>query len=346
MDEKHIVADYMVRFTDESVAKLNLDRNITLRNFFTNACINFRHYSAASASKTLFNLFYGDSLSRYDIIDKLFKINPRIYDSSFFEQGPVFNIHDLTKEQLQVLIKEFLYQYSAAHPDFLVIESHPEYEKELNDLKTLMSNDPILLYKAVEMCKLVSQCHKDYVSTCFTRLMSTNTTYQMCGLKQIGYNFQNRILLLPYAREIGTLLMAIYNSKTANDIASPFREWLKQNDQPVVNELTQTLLLDELKKFINDKSEIIPILPHSIELCFALQRFDSLESLIDKKEFLLLTEAIISYYQAKQAYQDSQNFELSDFNSLCNVARTTKALEKSKENYEHAINIFLAFCSS
>lgn len=351
MEETPLVANYLIHFTETATTKLALSQNAKLRNSLTNACINFRHYSAANANKTLFTLFYGEKSMHEEILKRLFKTAAQSPLEDNFKE-PEQNIPSFNQEEFQVLAKELLYQYSAAHPDFLVVKAHcHDYQKELDNLKSSMAAHPILLYRAVEMCKSV--CHVEHIVTYGVKLLLSRCSFhQSRGLEAIGHNFQHRVLLLPYAREIGLLLEAMHKAKDCRNSVSPFAIWLNQHEENefrlAVNtdKLPQYLLLREFENFLNGSSELICTLPRSKDLGHCLNTFkNSLNILLEKTEYLHFAEVLVALLYAKRFYQEAQDeFSLGDPESLSNLSKSIKQLECAKNTYNSTLDVFINSC--
>ena len=351
MESQSLAASYMVHLTETATTKLALSQNVKLRNSLTNACINFRHYSATNANQTLFTLFYGEKAQHEEIIKRLFKTAGQLslQDSLTI---PKQNIPKFNPEEIQVLANEFLYQYSAAYPDFLVVEAHcSDYQKELNNLKSAMAGHPILLYRAVEMCKSV--CHVEHIVSYGVKLLlSSHTICQGRGLEAIGHNFQHRVLLLPYAKEIGLLLKAMHNAKDDRNSVSPFAIWLNQHEESefrtaaTTDKLPHYLLLSEFEKFLNGNSKLISNLHRSKDLKICLESFKTcLNSLLEKDEFLHFAEALVALFYAKKFYQEAQeDLSLGDHESLIKLSMSMKQLEPAKDTYNSALDIFINSC--
>lgn len=351
MEETPLVANYLIHFTDTATTKLALSQNEKLRNSLTNACINFRHYSAANATKTLFFLFYGEKVQHEEIIKRLFKTAGQLILEEHHEI-PEQNIPNFNPEQIQDLANELLYQYSAAHPDFLVVEAHcSDYQKEFNNLKSAMAGHPVLFYSAVEMCKPV--CHVEHIVSYGVKLLlSWHTISQGRGLEAIGHNFQQRVLLLPYAKEIGLLLKAMHNAKDSRNSVSPFAIWLNQHEENEfrtaanTDKLPHYLLLSEFENFLNGNSKLINNFSRSQDLKICLESFKScLNSLLEKDEFLHFAEALVALFYATRFYQEAQDeFSLGDPDSLSNLSKSMKQLESAKKTYNSALDFFINSC--
>lgn len=356
MDSKPMVANFLVVFTKEATSKLGLDKNAELRNVLTNVCINFRHYSADSAIKALFALFYGDSTKREKILKNLFYSTHFIsVENGIKDVSPEFQ--KFNNEEIEALATELLNQYSAAHPDFLKIDASPEYAKEFKSLKEAMCNQPVLFYRAVQMCKTV--CHMDnIVYPCVNKLVFGNVPSQMQGLSMIGHNFQHRMLLLPFSSDIGRLLLAMNNTKSDENVISPFETWLNQNEesdftfgaieQPLSDEPHLSLLLDEFERFLNGNSELLKKLPDSIKLESCLIMFrDNLNNLLEKKEYLHLANAIVTWLYANKSFQEAQkDFSMGNEDSIFAFARGLRNMKKADSLYASALAEFIASCFS
>jgi len=352
MEPTPMVANYLIVFSETAIEKLKLDQKADLRNGLNNACINFRHYSSTTATKSLITLYYGDKAKREELLRKLFKNTyVPILDTNSEQTHhhiPVFN-----EEEYQALANELLYQYSASNPGVLTVEACPEYENELNALKKVMNQHPVLLFRAVQMCNVVS--HIEPVSSrCVDLLASKNTVCQRIGLETMGFNFQHRVLLFPYAKEIGLLLQAM--NKSNDNLISPFATWLNQHEGIdsttnslelyMPDELPQYLLLNELEKFINADSEIISQLPNSGKLkdCLTLYA-GNLNALLEKEEYLKLSSAIVTLLYARRFYREAQeDFSMGDEETYWPLSKSLKILSKANEFYHNVLAAFINSC--
>lgn len=357
MTKPVLVADYFIVFTKSAINTFNLDQNKSLRNSLANACINFRDYSEQNAIKVLFVLFYGQRAKREEVVKKLFKIHHHLFIDSEIKE-PIKNIPDFDEVGYQVLANELLYQYSAAYPRFLEVKtSCSGYSKQLEDLKKCMHEHPVLLFRAVEMCKIV--CHVDTIaSQCISLLLSKNPICQRIGLEMIGHNFQHRVLLFPFAKEIGLLLQAMHNTNAEAELISPFETWLNQHSEimyatdytycTLPTELPQQLLLAELGKFINNNSPLISNLPNSKKLASCLNLFKTnLSVLLEHSQYLNLTKGIVIWLNAKHAYNEAHDeFSMGDIDSLKVLMTTLKNLEKASTLYASVLNEFVNSCQA
>lgn len=346
MESTPMVANYLIRFSETAISKLKLDQKVELRNSLNNACINFRHYSASTATKALVTLFYGEIVKREEILRKLFKNTSSSPFESDLKIHPQ-NVPEFNEEEYQALANELLYQYSAANPGVLTVETDcPEYQNEVIYLKDAMHQHPVLLFRAVQMCKVVAHV-EPVASRCIGLLLSKNTVCQRIGLEMIGFNFQHRVLLFPYAKKIGLLLQAM--NKTPDNLISPFATWLNQHDEieSIPDELPQYLLLSELGKFLNDNSSVISGLPNSSKLKNFLTLFnENLNILLEKEEYLDLTKAIVTLLFAKRFYWEAQeDFSMGDEESLITLSQSIKILQNAKSSYNAALDVFIHSCS-
>lgn len=345
MEQTPMVANYMILFSKAAISQLKLDERIDLRNSLNNACINFRHYPATTATKTLVTLFYGDRTKREEVISKLFQ-NVKCYSLEEQSKTNHKNIPKFNEEEYQALANELLYQYSAANPGVLSIETDcDEYKNELNNLKIAMKQHPVLLFKAFQMCKVVSHV-EPIASRCVGLLLSKNAVCQRIGLELIGFNFQYRVLLFPYAKKIGLLLQSM--NKATENLISPFATWLNQHDEIecISDELPQYLLLNEFEKFLNENSRIISELPNSTNLKAILTPFkENLSMLLEKEEYLQLTKAIINLLFAKRFYREAQeDFSMGNMESIITLSKSLKIWEGAKNTYNTTLDIFIHSC--
>lgn len=345
MELTPMVANYMILFSKTAISQLKLYEKVKLRNSLNNACINFRHYSATTATKTLVTLYYGDSSKREEVISKLFQ-NMHCYYLEDTAKTNSQKILQFNEEEYQALANELLYQYSAANPGVLSIETDcDEYKKELNNLKVAMSQHPVLLFRTVQMCKVVSHV-EPIASRCVALLLSKNAVCQRIGLESIGFNFEYRVLLFPYAKEIGLLLQAM--NKTTKNLISPFATWLNQHDEVecISDELPQYLLLSEFEKFLNEDSRLISELPNSTDLKACLTPFKgNLNVLLENDKYLQLTKAIVNLLFAKRFYRETQeDFSMGNMESVITLSKSLKIWESAKSSYNAILNVFIHSC--
>lgn len=345
MELTPMVANYMILFSKTAISQLKLDEKVELRNCLNNACINFRHYSATTATKALVALYYGDSTKREEVISKLFK-NIHCYNSVYATKTSFQKILQFNEEEYQALANEFLYQYSAANPGVLSIETDcNEYRAELSNLKVAMVQHPVLLFRTVQMCKIVSHI-EPVASRCVALLLSKNAVCQCVGLELIGFNFQYRVLLFPYAQKIGLLLQAM--NKTTENLISPFATWLNQHDEMkcIPDELPQYLLLNEFEKFLNKDSRLISELPNSTDLETFLTPFkENLNALLEKEEYLHLTKSIVNLLFAKRFYREAQeDFSMGNMESVFTLSKSIKTWESAKKAYITTLDTIIHSC--
>ena len=229
------------------------------------------------------------------------------------------------------------------------LEESSEYQKDLANLKAMMSKDPILFFRAVKQCELI--CHVEPIaSDCINYLSSKQKSSNMEALAMLGHNFQHRVLLLPYAKQIGSLLKAMHSAKNRNaNRISPFETWLSQHEEEeFINksstELPKVLLLDELINF----SDLIDTLPRSQELnCFFQHiNFDK-NILLNAEEFQELVKTIVVFLYRKQNYREAQAlFSLGDMDSLYNFIQCKNDFESAVSHYNQALDNFLTYCKT
>lgn len=198
--------DEEVRIRTKTINGLNLEKDPYKKNKFIEIITNFRETTFSNAFRTIFLLLYGLNEENFD---NRIEILHRFNFTCAQEDLPYYDY--LTEDQIIVLGNELRYQYCKANPDFLTVEEDCAYHEELITLKNAMSEHPLLFFKAVKSCK--ERSTEEYVSICVEPLLSNTHYSQSYGLRKLGHNRHYCELLLPYAKEIGNLLIAMYDTK-------------------------------------------------------------------------------------------------------------------------------------
>jgi len=244
MDEKNCVAGFYVQLSPEATAKLPLSET-KLRSLVR----TYRYFPIEKALKVLFYFNYGTQEQKKEAIE-------------WFNIVLEDNLDKLllcNEEEFRILANELCIQYQANHPTFLDINSIADIpnncEKELATLKEKMVAHPVLLFRTVELCVLA---HKkdNVVSRCVLQLLSTSTADDTIALESLGFKFQYRIYLLPFAKEIGMLLFAMHQS------------YLKKQQLLTIQDVFTMPLIELLKKMKMIQQDMVNKQDQSDEISF------------------------------------------------------------------------------
>ena len=194
-----------INIREETTVKLGLNTNPTFVRFLKTAIEDFCGYNFTDAIYVIFKLLYENDKDTHNKILK--KLGFTLYSEESFD--PCVEYLFIEEDTVHTIGEELQFQYIAAYPNFLKVKDYPNCDTELNELKALMENHPLLLYRAVESAWY---SHKDYelVQSCLALLLSEKTESQLKGLEKLSHNHKHQQLLLPYAREIGLLLKAMH----------------------------------------------------------------------------------------------------------------------------------------
>ena len=190
-----------------TMKSLNLQEDSILHRLITEACVNICYYGYSEVFPILFKLLYGDTEERNQQL-YIYGITYQPADENTEYNNPenLYVFH--TENQVKAFANELRHQYSRINPNFLKVNENPHYEKELSDLKKSMSNVPMLFYIAVTSCSKIHDNRKQ-VEFCYEMMISDEERNVISGLKNMGHNSKHTDLLLPYAKKIAILLMAM-----------------------------------------------------------------------------------------------------------------------------------------
>lgn len=309
------VANYVVKLRTKTIKGLNLT-DPSRENRLRNHIINFRSKSPKEANRILFQLLYAENTEEREELLRSFE-----FTASEENNGTYYF---LTPEQILILGNELRHQYSQSHPDYLAIEDNTNYHEELETLKKVMGNHPLLLFRAVESCKHCS-FDKEPEYLCIRPLLSSKDFFQKEGLKNLGHNSDYQELLLPYANEIGNLLQAMYtayqeeqkflasqaeekpfpspfaplavllnNGKHTDEQTEEDENGMVTSEESVEDNFSDLIkdysLSDELSKFIDNRDALILNIPRSDEFWDCLKHLRNLgidlNKLVDKEKLL------------------------------------------------------------
>ena len=174
---------------------------------------HFRYFKFPSALNTLFRFYYGTNSQKREALSQFQRRKSiDMHDDIHHNSYEFTNILEYTDQQFRVLADELLYQYKAYRPQFLDIYSIKKINNcnaDLQEIEEKMASHPVLLFRVVEHC---ANAHKNdtLVSQCVVLLLLKNPASQTTALEKLGFDFEYRILLKPYARDIASLLLAMH----------------------------------------------------------------------------------------------------------------------------------------
>lgn len=184
-----------IQFRNRFVDRFGLKTNSELRKVLNSTFVKFNSLPFGQAFNIIFSLLYGEAEDKKKALNSL-------------GLGAEGDNVTFTAEQVSALAYELRYQYSLYHPKFLKVKEESRYQKELEALKKRLSNDSLLYYRAATACQRVI---KDYPSE-VEAIVNTLNKDAFHGLKDMGHNHKSASLLKDYAKEIATLLEAMYNA--------------------------------------------------------------------------------------------------------------------------------------
>lgn len=184
-----------IQFRSRFVDRFGLKTNSELRKVLLSTFVKFNSLPFGQAFNILFSLLYGEAEDKKKALNSL----------GLGAEGD--NVTS-TAEQVSALAYELRYQYSLYHTEFLKVKENSRYQKELEALKKRLSNDPLLYYRAATACQRVIKDYPYQVESILT-MLNKNAFH---GLKDMGHNHKSASLLKDYAKEIATLLEAMYNA--------------------------------------------------------------------------------------------------------------------------------------
>lgn len=230
-----------ISIREETARKLRLDKNPTFFLLLKQAVEQFCEYDLLNATSALFTLLYDDNKHARNKV--LTKLNFTLYTEDSFEYEYFF----IEEESILPIAEELQFQYHAAHPHFLKVKDCPNCEKELEVLKIVLANHPILLYRAVDSVWNALN-NAENAQNCIHLLLSETEKVQAKGLEKMSHNPKHQQLLLPYAKEIGLLLKAMHNAfKEGQRLVSATPE----KHQPPVNASPEKQLVMATQEELN-----------------------------------------------------------------------------------------------
>lgn len=171
----------------------------------------FRYFDRTTASEILFQLKYGTLNTKMEGLNYFAQKSSKKGEFLCSPNNFLQMFANFTDEDFVSLANELQLQYIASDPGFLDIHSirglPNSCQKELNALQAKMENDLLLFFMAVKNC--VKNKKNSKVSQWILQLLSNNPASQTVGLSNLGFNFNYRVCLKPFASEIGALLLAI-----------------------------------------------------------------------------------------------------------------------------------------
>lgn len=193
---------------------IQLSNNATLIPLPENDLINlvrtYRYFSRRNALEVLFRFKYGTLESKKRCVEwfshKSVNETEIVYLDNLSSKFDHFN-----DEQFCLLADELQLQYQAIDTLFLDVHSIKGLpngcQKELNELKEKMTDAPLLFFMAVKKC--VKARKNSAVTEWIVELLSNDSTSQITALGNLGFDFNYRLLLKPFAKEIGSLLLSM-----------------------------------------------------------------------------------------------------------------------------------------
>lgn len=246
--EKNCVASFYVELSSAATA-IPLPKNDLI-----SLVRAYRYFDRTTASEILFKLKYGTLNTKMEglnyLTQKSNKKEEFLYSLNNFSQL----FANFTDEDFVLLSNELQLQYIAKDPVFLDIHSirglHNSCQKELDALQAKMKGDLLLFFMAVKNC--VKNKKNPKVSQWIIQLLSNNPAAQTVALSNLGFDFNSRVCLKPFASEIGALLLAI------RQIYVKRQNLLNCQDNlalPIIALLQKIIDLDvEIYKYINQIS--------------------------------------------------------------------------------------------
>lgn len=205
--EKDCVASFFIKPTDNATALPLTEKDlITLIRAY-------RYFSRKRAVEVLFRFKYGTRKSKKDCL--------HWFDRRVSEDGQILcqdsfstKLENFTDEQFSLLADELQFQYQAKDPMFLDIHTirglPRDCQKELDALEEKMSNSLLLFFMTVKKC--VKAKNNVCASQWIVQLLSKNSASQAVALEHLGFDFNYRLLLKDFSREIGKLLFALHQN--------------------------------------------------------------------------------------------------------------------------------------
>lgn len=302
----------------------------------------FRRFPRSKASDVLFRFEYGTSKDKKTALGWFAPVKGEFDHTPCFDSPTISKILNFTDEEFKALVQELQIQYQQCDPAFLSIDSIRgtpiECKKELNILQEKLANSPLLFFLAVKFC--VKAQKNSAVSQWILELLSTNPASQCEGLKNLGFNFNCRLLLKPFSIEIGTLLLAMHQLYVQH------QKLLNSQDSlalPLVNLLKQLVELDRsstsLEQFhYSDKvdafeSAVVKFIKQSANISNESPTFSTFVEYRNKLETLgnSIVDVLLAEANHKNAFPD-------EFDGILYVAVTNTALFQNMHMVETALS--------
>lgn len=206
MEEKNCVASFYIKLSSNATAIPLTECELL------NLVRTFRYFDRNKAADVLFRFKYGTTENKKTALNWFIQQKSEYFSTDPESLSFVKKIKEFTNEQFVFLANELQIQYQASYPDFLNINSIKGLpdgcQKELDTLQEKMSNSLLLFFLVVKKC--VSAKKNPSVSKWIVQLLSSNPASQCEGLKNIGLNFNCRLLAKQFSNEIGMLLLSMH----------------------------------------------------------------------------------------------------------------------------------------
>lgn len=346
--EKDCVAGFYVKFTSNATA-------IPLTECELRDMIKiFRRFPRSKASDVLFRFKYGTSKDKKTALGWFAPVKNDFQRTPCFDSPTISKILNFTDEEFDVLAQELQFQYQECDPAFLSIDSIQgipnECKNELNVLQEKLVNAPLLYFWAVKSC--VKAKKNPAVSQWILELLSNNPASQCEGLKNLGFNFNCRLLLKPFSIEIGTLLLAMHqiyvqhqkllNSQEA--LAIPLANLLKQ----LIEQDKQINHSDKTDVF---ESAVVQFIQQSATINNDSPRFNTFAEYSQKLKTLgeATLNLLCAEFKHKSVFPGEADGVLyvaaTNITLFQNMHIIETALHQARKTYNSAYNDFIKFCT-
>lgn len=240
------IAGFYIQLTNDA-SKIPMLKNTLLETIRI-----FRSFPRAKAADVLFRLNYGTAKDKKTALGWFAYANQ---NSEFPISGDVnptlSKTKNFTDEDFEALAKELQIQYQEYDPGFLSIDSirgiPRECKKELDALQEKLADSPLLLFLAVSACAKAQK--KPYASQWCLELFAADLTSRVNVLKNLGLNFNSRLLLTPFSKEIGMLLLSMHQTYVAK------QELLNSHDALVLPLAKLLKILIDQNQFEDENEE-------------------------------------------------------------------------------------------
>lgn len=237
MEKQNCVASFFIKLTSNATT-IPLQEN-ELRDLIR----TFRYFQRHKALDILFRLKYGTMESKKTALNWFSSKNAEYETKSLIDLPLMQKIKHFSNEQFVLLADELQFQYQQSDPDFLNINSIKGLPggctKELNILQEKMADSLLLFFLVVKKCVNVRK--NSAVTKWIVQLLSNNPASQCDGLKNIGFNFNYRLLIKQFSNEIGSLLLAMHKVYVERQMLLNTQDILSL---PLVNQLKTIIELD------------------------------------------------------------------------------------------------------